>query len=151
MHCPDLDTPPFLTPFSELDDLNKDWTWRQGSCGFFHMRRLAATICDWNYLCKQAYYCLQPGGCLESYESSFFFRSSGQRQLSPEITRWNELFGQVGKQSQCSFTIVEDSIQRKSMEEAGFCIEQERDLQVSSAAMLTSNTHDGSFRLVIGT
>ncbi|KAF8539014.1 hypothetical protein BDD12DRAFT_910426 [Trichophaea hybrida] len=52
----------------EVDDVEKDWTFRSDLLDFFHMRNLAQAVTDWPKLIPEAYRCTAPGGYVELVE-----------------------------------------------------------------------------------
>ncbi|TXB96058.1 hypothetical protein FocTR4_00016179 [Fusarium oxysporum f. sp. cubense] len=64
--------PGWLPPNLEfqIDDCTQEWTFKENSLDYVHMRFLVGSIVDWPGLFKQAYKCLKPGGYIESHEAS---------------------------------------------------------------------------------
>jgi len=90
------------------------------------MRWLLGSIVDWTALFKQAYLTLKPGGWLESFETSSQYDSDdGSVTETSALGQWGKIFEQGGKVFGRSFTVVDDGIQRKAMEESGFVDIQE--------------------------
>jgi len=85
------------------------------------MRWLLGSIVDWTALFKQAYLSCKPGGWFESFETSSRFESDdGSVTEASALGQWGKIFEQGGKVFGRSFSVVDDGIQRKAMEEAGF-------------------------------
>ena len=82
---------------------------------------MVGSIADWTALFKQAYRCLKPGGYLESFEPSPCVSSDdGTVQDSQASGQWGKLFVEGGRRIGQLFTVYEDELQKKAMEEAGF-------------------------------
>lgn len=96
------------------------------------MRHLVGGIKDWLRLFRQAFRCTIPGGLIESHEHSFVFHSD-KESIEPEsaLVQVGDIFTKAGKKTGYSFTIVDESTQRKLMEEAGFVDVKEEVKRVS--------------------
>ena len=115
----------------EIDDANLEWTWPDNKFDFVHMRYMFGSIEDWTRLYKQAFRVCKPGGWLEDYESSAQFQSDDGTVLpdSP-MDQWSKVFWEGGRKFGRTIRVVEDDIQRKAMEEAGFVDIEVRDFKV---------------------
>ena len=85
------------------------------------MRWLVGSIADWNALVEQAYATCKPGGWVESFEPSFHLESD--HVAIPEdsaVGQWPKFFMEGGEKTGRTFRVVEDELQRKGMEAAGF-------------------------------
>ncbi|KAM0186730.1 hypothetical protein ACHAPA_011326 [Fusarium lateritium] len=115
--------PSWLPPNLEfqIDDCTQEWTFRESSLDYVHMRFLVGSIVDWTALFKQAYKCLKPGGWIESHEAGPTIKSD-DNSISPEsaMGQWGKLFLEGGRRLQRPFSILEDDVQRQGIEEAGF-------------------------------
>lgn len=88
---------------------------------FVHMRFLYGSIKDWSFLINQAYKVCKPGGWAESLEASAMMQSDdGTVTEDSAMHEWGKFFIEGGKKMGQTFTILEDDVQRKCMEEAGF-------------------------------
>ncbi|KAK3357809.1 S-adenosyl-L-methionine-dependent methyltransferase [Lasiosphaeria hispida] len=124
--------PPNLK-FSEIDDCTQEWTFGADKFDFVHIRYLLGCIPDWTHLFKQAFATLKPGGYLESYEGSpNVYTDDDTLPPTSAIAQWGPLFINGGKAIGRSFTIVDDGVQRKAMEEAGFVDIEEKRIKVPS-------------------
>ncbi|KAL6355133.1 hypothetical protein LRP88_11379 [Fusarium phalaenopsidis] len=106
----------------EIDDCTQEWTFTPGTFDYVHIRYLVGTIPDWAELFKQAHKTLKSGGWLESFEASPTIESD-DGTVTPEsaMGQWDKIFIEGSKSSGRSFTVLADNLQRKAMEEAGFC------------------------------
>lgn len=105
----------------EMEDCTREWTFAPETFDYVHIRFLVGSIEDWSALFKEAYKVLKPGGYLESFEISPMILSDDD--TVPEtsaIGQWGKFFIEGGRRMGRTFTVLEDNIQRKSMEEAGF-------------------------------
>ncbi|KFA51585.1 hypothetical protein S40293_03925 [Stachybotrys chartarum IBT 40293] len=98
-----------------------EWTYAPNSFDFVHLRYLYGSISDWGDLFQQAYRVCKPGGWVESYESSPRMESDdGSVTETSAMNEWGKFFIEGGKKLGRPFTIIDDDIQQKCMEEAGF-------------------------------
>lgn len=85
------------------------------------MRWLIGSIVDWSALFKEAYKCCKPGGYVESFEPSPVMESDDGTVLETSaMGQWAKFFIEGGRKFGRSFTVIDDDVQRKAMEEAGF-------------------------------
>ncbi|KAI1384779.1 S-adenosyl-L-methionine-dependent methyltransferase [Hypoxylon trugodes] len=106
----------------EIDDCTKEWTWPEGYFDFIHMRYLFGAISDWSELLHQAYRCCAPGGWVQSCECDIAMNSDDDT-IRPESvikTFWNPLWKELPEKLGVSFQVVEEGLQNKGFEEAGF-------------------------------
>ncbi|KAM5386401.1 hypothetical protein ACJZ2D_000364 [Fusarium nematophilum] len=114
----------------EIEDCTREWTFPTDSADYIHMRWLVGSIPDWNELFAQAYRSCRPGGWVESFEPSPFFTSDdGTVREDSALGQWGKFYIEGGKKFGMCFTILEDEIQRKAMEAAGFVDIQEFDFK----------------------
>lgn len=96
------------------------------------MRYLVGSIVDWTALYKEAFAALKPGGWLESLEGSpHIVSDDGTIPEKSAISQWGKFFEEGGRTIGRTFMVVQDGIQKKAMEEAGFVDIQEWDFKVS--------------------
>ncbi|KAI1764706.1 S-adenosyl-L-methionine-dependent methyltransferase [Hypoxylon sp. FL1150] len=116
--------PPNLT--FEYDDVTQPWTYKPDTFDFIHMRWLVGNLQDWYAIYRECFKALKPGGYFENKESSAIITSDdGTVTETSALSQWGKVFVEAGKKSGQSFTVVEDDIQRKAMEAAGFVDIQE--------------------------
>lgn len=118
---------------SEIEDFNSPWTFSPNSFDFIYMRYLAGSVKDWNALFSEAYTALQPGGYLESFDLSPNCLTD-DNTLGPEdaISQWGPLFFTGGDKIGINFRTIEDNLQIKAMEAAGFVDVEVHDYKVPS-------------------
>lgn len=98
------------------------------------MRFLVGSIVDWDALFAQAYRALKPGGWIESHEASPVIRSDdGTVKDKSAMQQWGPIFLKGGAAIGRSFAVLEDNLQRKGMEAAGFTDIQESNHKVSTS------------------
>ncbi|KAH7140367.1 S-adenosyl-L-methionine-dependent methyltransferase [Dactylonectria estremocensis] len=115
----------------QIDDCTQEWTFEPESLDYVHIRWLVGSIADWPQLFKEAYRCLKPGGYLESHEAlSRMDCDDGSITEKSAMHQWGKFFVKGGQKIGRSFTIVEDGVQKKSMEDAGFTDITEHDFKV---------------------
>jgi hypothetical protein len=97
------------------------------------MRWLLGSIQDWDALLAQAFRCCKPGGWVQSFEPSPVVKSDdGTVKEDSALGQWGKFFIKGGAKSGRSFTVVEDGLQRKAMEAAGFVDIEEFNFKVRS-------------------
>lgn len=105
----------------ELDDATLTWSWKDDTFDFVHMRYLFGAITDWNKLLEEAYRCCKPGGWVQSCEvDALFVSDDGTTENVHGFETWNKLYREGGAKIGRSFTVVEEDLQRKAFEAAGF-------------------------------
>ncbi|KAI0390834.1 S-adenosyl-L-methionine-dependent methyltransferase [Xylariaceae sp. FL0594] len=105
----------------EIDDITQPWTYAPNSFDYIHMRWLIGAIPDWYGLFREVYRALKPGGIFESKESSAVITSDdGSVAPGSALDQWGKIFRESGKKFGRSFSIIEEDLQRKAMEAAGF-------------------------------
>ncbi|KAK1833663.1 S-adenosyl-L-methionine-dependent methyltransferase [Podospora conica] len=114
----------------QIDDCTAPWTFAPNSLDYIHMRWLVGAVQDWPALYAQAFAALKPGGWLESYEPASTFESDdGTVTADCAVWQWTKIFIEGGKKLGRSFTIYEDGVQRRAMEEVGFGGVQAREVK----------------------
>ncbi|KAI5925680.1 S-adenosyl-L-methionine-dependent methyltransferase [Camillea tinctor] len=105
----------------EIDDVTQEWTYEPESFDYIHMRWLVGSIPDWEFLFKEVYKALKPGAIFETKESSALI-TSDDGTVTPEsaLGQWGRVFGEAGSKFGRTFRVVEEDIQRKALEAAGF-------------------------------
>ncbi|KAM5354615.1 hypothetical protein ACJ41O_001262 [Fusarium nematophilum] len=107
--------------YCQIDDCTQEWTFKENSADYVHARWLVGSVQDWEGLFKQAYRALKPGGYLESHETSARVLSDdGSVEENSALGQWGNFFIQGGHKLGRPFTVVEDELQEKAMEAAGF-------------------------------
>lgn len=89
------------------------------------------SIIDWELLFRQSFRCCKPGGWIEDYEISVKIDSKDGSVLpgSP-MDEFGKVFWEGGKKFGRTFRVIEDDIQKKYMEKAGFVDITVRDFEV---------------------
>nr|XP_036589604.1 flavonol synthase flavanone 3-hydroxylase [Colletotrichum truncatum]KAF6801609.1 flavonol synthase flavanone 3-hydroxylase [Colletotrichum truncatum] len=111
----------YLGHYSEIEDCTREWTFAPESFDYIHIRFLVGSIEDWPALFKQAYKTLKPGGYLESFEVSPAILSDDD--TVPETSalgQWGKFFEEGGRKMGRTFRVLDENLQKTSMEEAGF-------------------------------
>ncbi|KAI1011827.1 hypothetical protein LB503_004551 [Fusarium chuoi] len=125
--------PSWLPPNLEfqIDDCTQEWTFKENSLDYVHMRFLVGSIVDWPGLFKQAYKCLKPGGYIESHEASPCI-GSDDNSVSEDsaMGQWGKIFMEGGRKLQRPFSVLEDNVQVESMKKAGFVNIEEEEIKV---------------------
>ncbi|KUI55877.1 Phosphoethanolamine N-methyltransferase 3 [Cytospora mali] len=114
----------------EIEDCTSEWTFNPNTFDYVHMRYLVGSIMDWTALFKEAYATLKPGAWLESFEGSpHMISDDGTVPDKSAISQWGKFFEEGGKAIGRSFLVIDQGIQKKAMEEAGFVDIQEWDFK----------------------
>ncbi|KAK1763691.1 S-adenosyl-L-methionine-dependent methyltransferase [Phialemonium atrogriseum] len=115
----------------EIEDCTRPWTFRPDCMDYVHIRLLVGSVIDWTELFREAYKVLKPGGYLESYEASPAMESDdGTVDDKSAMHQWGKFFIEGGRKLGRTFTVIDDKVQRKAMEEAGFVDIEEWDCKV---------------------
>ncbi|KAI0538717.1 S-adenosyl-L-methionine-dependent methyltransferase [Xylaria digitata] len=105
----------------EIDDITLPWTYEPNSFDYIHMRWLIGAIPNWYTLFREAFQTLKPGGIFESKESSAVIQSDdGTVPYGSALDQWGRVFSEAGKKFGRTFRPVEEDIQVKAMQAAGF-------------------------------
>ncbi|KAI1080134.1 S-adenosyl-L-methionine-dependent methyltransferase [Whalleya microplaca] len=106
----------------EIDDCTQPWTWAEDSFDFVHMRYLFGAIPDWTAVFREALRVTKPGGWVETCEADVAIVSDdGTIAEDSAYNRfWNMLYTNAEKFLGVSFQVLEQDLQKKGMEEAGF-------------------------------
>ncbi|KAI5468173.1 S-adenosyl-L-methionine-dependent methyltransferase [Mariannaea sp. PMI_226] len=103
----------------EIDDATENWTWKDNTFDFIHIRYLFGAVKDWTALFKEAYRCCVPGGWMQSGEADIEFRSDdGTVDQEPVLKLCKKLYDDGGAAMGRPFFVHD--IQQKAVEEAGF-------------------------------
>lgn len=115
----------------EIEDFNKTWSYPKNHFDFIHIRWLIGSPEDWYVLLKQSYDALAPGGWFESYEVSAFIESDdGTVTDNMALGQWGKIFVEGGNKLNRSFLVLQEGLQRKALEAAGFVDIQEHDIKM---------------------
>lgn len=124
------------TPRSEIEDCTSEWTFHANEFDYIHMRYLVGSIVDWPALFKEAYNALKPGAWAETFEGSpHMISDDGSVADKSAISQWGKFFEEGGRALGRTFLVVDQGIQRKAMEEAGFVDIQEWEFKVSTTVI----------------
>ncbi len=105
----------------DIEDCAKPWTYPSDSFDLVHIRYLFGALPDWMGLFKEAYRVCKPGGWIETVEPSCVLTSDdGSVAEGSPLHQWGKVFIAAGIKSGRTFTIVEDGLQLKGLDEAGF-------------------------------
>ncbi|KAM0360481.1 hypothetical protein ACHAP4_002560 [Fusarium culmorum] len=114
----------------QIDDCTQEWTIPPNSLDYVHMRWLVGSIADWTALFKEAYKSLKPGGWVETYEPSATVESDDNSVLpGSAMSQWQKFFVEGGRKMGRPFTVFQDELQKKAMQEAGFIDIEERNFK----------------------
>ncbi|KAH6857036.1 S-adenosyl-L-methionine-dependent methyltransferase [Chaetomium sp. MPI-CAGE-AT-0009] len=105
----------------EIDDANLSWTWRDDTFDFVHVRGMIGTIIDWPAFYREAFRCCKPGGWMEHHdEAAEWHSANGEISENSAMGQWGKVFSEGGKKFGRTFRVIQDDVQIKGMEEAGF-------------------------------
>ena len=111
---------------SEIEDFTQEWTFAPESFDFIHLRWLIGTVPDWDALFREAYRAAKPGGWVQTLEPSCIYKSdSAEIPEDSAVGQWSKFYIEGSKKTGNSCLIVEEGLQRKGMEAAGFVDIQE--------------------------
>ena len=82
---------------------------------------LIGVVQDWDALFQQAFRCAKPGGYVESFVTSCHFVSDdGSIKPGSAMDQWGKVWYEGGKALGRTFELLDEDVQRKGMEAAGF-------------------------------
>ncbi|RKL32483.1 hypothetical protein BFJ72_g10426 [Fusarium proliferatum] len=117
----------------EIEDCTQPWTFSPDSFDFIYMRYLYGSISDWSALFQEAFRSCKPGGWVESFEASAMLESDDDTvKEGSAMSEWGKFFIEGGKRLGRTFTILDDDLQKKGMEDAGFTDIQIRNFKATS-------------------
>ncbi|KAF8248365.1 S-adenosyl-L-methionine-dependent methyltransferase [Wilcoxina mikolae CBS 423.85] len=104
----------------ELDDAEREWTYRSDSFDFIHLRNLAQAVTDWPKLLAQAYRCTAPGKYIELAELCCITHSDdGTMPETHGAKRFMDLLG-AAMQKLGRPAYVDGKSLKGNLEKAGF-------------------------------
>ncbi|KAF9782006.1 hypothetical protein IL306_011786 [Fusarium sp. DS 682] len=119
----------------EIEDCTQPWTFSPDSFDFIYMRYLYGSISDWSALFQEAYRSCKPGGWVESFEASALLESDDDSvKEGSAMSEWGKFFIEGGKRLGQTFTILDDDLQKKGMEDAGFTDIEVRNFKASGVS-----------------
>ncbi|KAK1781461.1 S-adenosyl-L-methionine-dependent methyltransferase [Copromyces sp. CBS 386.78] len=105
----------------EIDDASKEWTYKDNSFDFVHIRWLSGCVKDWTAVYKEAYRCLKPGGWIEHIDSSGdVFSDDNSVTEDSALTQWGKIWQEAGRRIGNPVDIIPANLQENGMKEAGF-------------------------------
>jgi hypothetical protein len=105
----------------EIDDANLDWTWKDNTFDFVHVRGMLGTIIDWPAFYREAFRCCKPGGWMEHQdEAAEWHAHNVEIPEDSAMGQWAKVFSEGGKKFGRTFRLIQDDVQRQCMEAAGF-------------------------------
>jgi len=105
----------------EVDDITQEWTYPANTFDYIHMRWMVGSVANWTALYKEIFRALKSGGTFEHKESSCVIQSDdGTVGPDSAIAQWGKVFLQAGKKFGRTFAVIEEDLQIKAMEAAGF-------------------------------
>ncbi|KAF4435280.1 mRNA 3 -end-processing YTH1 [Fusarium acutatum] len=121
----------------EIEDCTQPWTFSPDSFDFIYMRYLYGSISDWSALFHEAFRSCKPGGWVESFEASAMLESDDDTvKEGSAMSEWGKFFIEGGKRLGRTFTILDDDLQQKGMEDAGFTDIHTRNFKASPISAL---------------
>lgn len=122
---------------SEIEDCTQPWTLPSDHFDYVHMRQLFGSIDNWDALFAEAYRACKPGGWIESYEASPRMESDHVPETENlAIHEWGKFFIEGGKKLDRTFSIIDDNLQVKGIEKAGFTKINTWDFKVRTVPLL---------------
>ena len=123
------------------------------------MRHLYGSISDWDQLFQEAFKACKPGGWVESTEGDPRIYTNGHLLDEPEakpdpepsaINQWGRVFLEYGRMSGRTFHVVQEDIQNKCMDSAGFTDIRVKDFVVGGAPTCTGRQANRITQIPIG-
>lgn len=133
----------------EIDDAERNWTFRENHFDFIHNRNFVCSIKDWPRLIKQCYTHLKPGGWVE-FKEKYPFMQSDDNTLAEDsaLGQWGKYFFEAGELMGVSPAAPRHI--KMWMEKAGFVDVQEHILKIPVSPWPKDKTlkHIGAFEHV---
>ncbi|KAK3400617.1 S-adenosyl-L-methionine-dependent methyltransferase [Sordaria brevicollis] len=105
----------------DIDDYNKEWTYKADFFDLIHMRWITGTVNNWHTLYKEAYRCCKPGGWIEHLDcSGAIWSDDGTVEEDMAIGQWGKIWQEAGRRLGTPFDILEKNTQEEGMRGAGF-------------------------------
>ncbi|KAJ4289308.1 hypothetical protein N0V88_007059 [Collariella sp. IMI 366227] len=106
----------------ELEDANSEnFSFKTDFFDFVHLRGMVGTIADWPKFYREAYRVCKPGGWIEHHdEAAEWYAYDAEISEKSAMGQWGRVFAEGGKRFGRTFRVVQEDVQRKGMEEAGF-------------------------------
>ncbi|KAJ4291261.1 hypothetical protein N0V88_006262 [Collariella sp. IMI 366227] len=105
----------------ELEDANLNWTYKDGSQDYIHVRNMLGTIADWPKFYRDAFRVCKPGGWMEHHEEEAEWHAYDKEIPDHSaMGQAKQVFSAGGKKFGRTFNIITEDIQRQCMEAAGF-------------------------------
>ncbi|KAF8544018.1 S-adenosyl-L-methionine-dependent methyltransferase [Trichophaea hybrida] len=99
----------------EVDDAEREWTYRSDSFDFIHLRNLVQAVTDWPKLLSQAYRCTAPGKCIELAELCCITHSDdGTMPETHSAKRFMDLLGAAMQKLRRPAYVDDESLKRTS-------------------------------------
>jgi len=119
-----------------VDDITQEWTYPANTFDYIHMRWMVGSVAHWTALYKEIFRALKSGGTFEHKESSCVIQSDdGTVGPDSAIAQWGKVFLQAGKKFGRTFAVIEEDLQIKAMEAAGFVDVQVTNFKVRSGRL----------------
>ncbi|KAK4160834.1 putative SAM dependent methyltransferase [Cladorrhinum sp. PSN259] len=105
----------------EMEDATQDWTFKENSFDYVHLRYLFGSIHDWDFLFEQAYKVTKPGGWIETFDADAgLFAEDGSVAENSALDTWGKVFRAAGAKFGRTFYPIEENKQVAGLEKAGF-------------------------------
>ncbi|KAM0185930.1 hypothetical protein ACHAPI_011968 [Fusarium lateritium] len=112
-----VDLSPIQPNWFEVDDLEKEWTFKR-QFDFIFIRSMIASFKDWPGILSQAFENLEPGGYIEVQDNVYPLASDDGTIHDTDILRWSKLMADAANAIGRSITVAPDF--KPMLEGAGF-------------------------------
>ncbi|KAL0465249.1 S-adenosyl-L-methionine-dependent methyltransferase [Neurospora intermedia] len=104
----------------EIDDYNKEWTYKPDFFDFIHVRWLSGTVKDWLAFYKDAYRCCKPGGYIEHMDTHGTIQSDDGSidETVHALGQWGPIWHEAGRR--IGQVLIPAAMMESAMKEAGF-------------------------------
>lgn len=119
----------------DIDDASQEWTFKDNTFDYIHIRFMAGCFKDWVKLYRECYRCLKPGGFVEHLDFSLHVRSD-DGSLPPDSvwSQWSRVFVDAGEKLGQTFEVIDGYRWVERMQEAGFPDVQTRAIKTAIGA-----------------
>ncbi|KAK1775505.1 S-adenosyl-L-methionine-dependent methyltransferase [Copromyces sp. CBS 386.78] len=106
----------------DIDDYNKEWTYKTNFFDFIHLRWLTGTVKDWPALYKKAYEGCKPGGYIEHIDASGTALSDDGSVDNKvhAVGQWGPMWQEAGRKIGFEVDLHSNNLMENAMKEAGF-------------------------------
>ncbi|KAK3400929.1 S-adenosyl-L-methionine-dependent methyltransferase [Sordaria brevicollis] len=105
----------------EIEDANKQWTFKPDYFDYIHVRFMTGAISDWDHFYEQAYRVCKPGGWIEHIDTTANpGTDDGTIAKGSALEQYGHLFEEAGRRLGMTQTVAANNLQEIGLKKAGF-------------------------------